>query len=33
MEKTTKKLLLAYALAAVGGVLLHFLYQIGRAHV
>ena len=27
MEKTTKKLLLAYALAAVGGVLLHFLYQ------
>lgn len=27
MEKTTKKLLLAYALAAVAGVLLHFLYQ------
>ncbi len=27
MEKTTKKLLLAYALAAVAGVLFHFLYQ------
>ena len=27
MEKATKKLLLAYALAAVAGVLLHFLYQ------
>ena len=27
MEKTTKKMLLAYALAAAAGVLLHFLYQ------
>lgn len=27
MEKTTKKLLLAYAIAAVAGVLLHFIYE------
>ena len=27
MEKTTKKMLLAYILAAAAGVLLHFLFQ------